>query len=160
MKIVIAAYAAKLATDKVNPKNYPMWGEVVRLLNEAGHEVTQIGCDGEARIHGVAHFLLNWPLERLKWLIENSDLWISVDSFLPHLCATEGLKTGIVLWGVSDDRIWGYPHNINLVKDYKYLRKWQFAHWKDEWYDAEAFVAPEAVIEAVNERLQTQAARS
>lgn len=158
MKVIIAPYAARLETGQ-NPKTYSHWAELVSLLNAHGHEVTQIGCHGELRIAGVKHFLLDWPLDRLKWLVNNSDLWVSVDSFFQHLCATEKLKPGIVLWSVSDDRIFGYPHNINLFKnDRAYLRALQFRHWKDEPYNAEAFVTPEEVVRVINERYLVPAA--
>lgn len=158
MKIVIAPFAAKLATRALNPKNYNRWPELVHLVNASGHEVTQIGCEGEPRIAGVAHFLIGWPLDRLKWLINSADLWISVDSFLPHLCATERLKPGIVLWGVSDPARFGYPHNINLLKSTDYLRPLQFQHWKNVPYDPDAFVSPEEVLKAINERILAKAA--
>ena len=154
-KIIIAPYSAKLETGAVNPKNYPYWIELVTLLNAAGHEVTQIGCAGEERIEGVAHFLLDWPLGRLKWLINNADLWISVDSFLSHLCATENLKSGIVLWGIGDPVIWGYPHNINLLKSRENLREFQFDYWKNVTHNPDVFVSPEEVARVVNERLST-----
>lgn len=158
MKIVISPYSAKLATGAENPKNYNKWPELVALLNAAGHEVTQIGCAGELRIHGVKHFLVDWPLDRLKWLINNAGLWISVDSFTQHLCATEKLKPGIVLWSVSDDRIFGYPHNVNLLKSREYLRPLQFDYWKNATYNPNAFVEPEEVMRVINERFMVSAA--
>src|ERR1043165_7824064 len=141
MKIIIAPYAAKLDNNQRNPKNYAHWPELVALLNAAGHEITQIGCEDEERIEGVAHFLVDWPLDRLCWLINQADLWISIDSFLSHLCATERLKSGVVLWGVSDDRIFGYPRNLNLTKDSRaHLRPYQFDYWKNTAYDPGVFV--------------------
>lgn len=158
MRIIIAPFSAKLETGAPNPKNYNAWPELVSLLNAAGHEITQIGCKGESRIAGVAHFLIDWPLDRLKWLINNADLWITVDSFLPHLCATEKLKPGIVLWGVSDPARFGYPHNINLLKSTSYLRPLQFEHWKTVPYNPDVFVEPEEVVKAINERLMVSQA--
>jgi hypothetical protein len=58
-------------------------------------------------------------------------------------------KPGIVLWSVSDPEIFGYPENLNLLKDRKYLRKDQFAVWEAVTLDPETFVGPEEVYRAL-----------
>lgn len=153
MKILLAPYAAKLPDGKLNPKNYHRWIEVVALLNAQGHEVIQIGKGDEPRIEGVGQFIVNWPLDKLRKLIEDCDVWLSVDSFLPHFCATERLKPGVVVWGQSDARIWGYQHNTNLLKSPAFLRQYQYAPWYETEFNPDAFVEPEEVVRAVNELL-------
>ncbi len=158
MKILLAPYAAALPTGKPNPKNFPHWAEVVGRLNTLGHEVVQIAKGGEPRIEGVAQYVVNWPLEKLNDLVNQCDTWLSVDSFLPHLCATNRLKPGIVVWSQSDHRIWGYAHNTNLLKSRDYLRQFQYAPWYEAEYEADAFVTADEVVEAVCDRLFTKVA--
>jgi len=152
MKIIIAAWAAKLPSGIYNAKNYPYWKELVALLNAEGHEVIQVAGKGEDRVEGTAMFMQGFPLDKLEEVLRDADTWISVDSWLPHFCATMRLKSGIVLWSQSDPRIWGYKHNINLSKP-EYLRQWQYAPWYDVAHDPNAFVEPQQVMDALHGRL-------
>lgn len=157
-RIVIAPYAAKLPNGNPNAKNYDHWLEVISLLNQQSHEVVQLGIAGEDRIEGVGQFIQGFPLDKLVNVIRDCATWISVDSWLPHFCTTMRLQSGVVIWAQSNPRIWGYPHNTNLLKSPSYLRQWQYAPWWDVEFNADAFVAPEVVVEAVNERLRARAA--
>lgn len=145
MKIVIAPYSAQLVS-RLNAKNYPWWERLVELLNREGYEVVQIGVSGEDRIEGVGLFVTNWPFAKIKDLINQSATWISVDSWLPHFCHCERLKAGIVLWGPSDPRIFGYRENVNLLRDRSYLRHFQYAPWDEVEFNANAFVYAENVL--------------
>ncbi len=124
--------------NKQNTKSYPYWEELILLLKD--HEIKEI-----------KEIL---PEQEIIDLVNWSDVWITIDSFLPHLCAYHKLKRGIVIWGKSDPLLFGYPHNINLLKDKKYLRKMQFRDWVSPWNDVEwnkeAFVSPETILEALN----------
>lgn len=152
MKILISPHAARLPTGIRNAKDYPYWQELVALLNAEGHEVVQIGLKHETRIEGVGQFVTDLPHDLLVNLIRDCNTWISVDSFLPHFCATMRLQSGIVIWGQSNPKIWGYPTNTNLLKDKRFLRQFQYAPWYDVPYIEEAFVSPETVMEALNGR--------
>jgi len=110
-----------IAKGNPNAKAYPYFDEL------KGHEIKVL--EGKLSTQEIID-LVNW-----------SDKWVSVDTFLPHFCAYHKLKPGIVLWGLSDPEIFGYKHNINLLKDRKYLRKEQFKWWKDEPINKEAFVS-------------------
>jgi len=155
MKIAIAPWAAKMPNNLPNPKNPPWWPQLVAMLNAEGHQVVQLAGQGEERIEGVAMFLQAFPLEKLEQVLRECDTWISVDSWLPHFCATERLPSGIVVWSLSDPRIWGYKHNVNLSKGV--LREYQYAHWWDVPYNEDAFVSPETVMDAVHGRLAASA---
>ena len=150
MKIVIAPYSTRLFTGNPNPKNFPHWHQVVHQLNALGHEVIQLGIPGEQRIIGASQFIINWPLKKLRDVILNADTWLSVDSFLPHFVWVEKLnKRGVVVWSLSDPLIWGHPENINLLKSREYVRSLQYQDWLTPTYNADAFVAPEEVVNAV-----------
>jgi ADP-heptose:LPS heptosyltransferase len=113
----------KILICKGNPnaKSYPYWDELT------GHDIKVL--EGKLSTQEIID-LVNW-----------SDKWVSVDTFLPHFCAYHKLKPGIVIFAKSDPEIFGYKHNINLLKDRKYLRAEQFKWWKDEPINKEAFVS-------------------
>jgi ADP-heptose:LPS heptosyltransferase len=143
--IIIAPYAQKLRTDKLNPKNYPYWKELIAMINEP---IIQVGVEGEEQL--VEKFVKNASMEELRQLIQTCRTWISVDSFFQHLGWDEG-KKGIVLWGPSDPVIFGHPENINLLKDRSYLVKNQFLWWEATEHQNERFVEPHIVLEYLKE---------
>lgn len=142
--IIISPYSKALRNSKENPKNYPInyWEELIIELKKY-NEVVQIGVNGERPL--VSKFYFNLPLKEISALINISDFWISVDNFLPHLANKLG-KKGAVLWSQSDPLIFGYPRNINILKDRSYLRKDQFNIWEQCKYNIEAFTIPLLVI--------------
>jgi ADP-heptose:LPS heptosyltransferase len=122
-----------------NAKSYPFFDELINELKWRGHEIKEIkGILSEQEIID---------------LVNDCDVWITIDTFLQHLCAYYKLKKGIVIWGKSDPTIFGYPENINLLKDKKYLRVNQFRSWTDAWNDIEnrpeSFVSPLVVCQAI-----------
>ena len=116
------------------PKAYPFWDRLLEMLKE--HEVRKL--EGMLKE------------QEIMDLINATDLWISIDSFVPHLVAYHKLKPGIVLWAKSDPLIFGYPTNTNLLKDRKYLKAEQFRWWKDEPMDIDAHVDPEVILREIN----------
>lgn len=146
MKILISPYSAKLRSGQTNPKNYPYWPKLVDLLNRDGYEVVQIGVSSEDRIEGVGEFIQGWPFDKLHQLVNDCAAWISVDNFFPHFAHCERLKPGIVLWGQSDPKIFGYPENNNLLRSREYLRQFQYDWWDAAVYRADAFVYAENVM--------------
>jgi len=146
LEIVISPYSSKLSNGKVNPKNYCHWPKLVQLLNREGYRIIQIGVTGEERIGGVASFLTRLSYEDIGALVNNCATWLSVDNFLPHFCHANRLKSGIVLWGPSDPRIFGYPENINLLRGRDYLRPHQMQTWNEWDHNPLAFVYAENVV--------------
>ena len=143
--ILIAPYARALRNGKTNPKNFPYWAELVKLL-EPDYDIIQIGVTGEpALVSDVRH---NCSLAQLKDLIDLCAFWISVDSFLPHM-AHYFEKPGFVIWSVSDPKIFGYPDNYNILKDVRYLRNKQFDIWEACNFDANAFVSADEVYKLI-----------
>jgi hypothetical protein len=152
MNIVISPYSAKLRNGKPNPKNYPWFPELVARLVAQHHRVTQIGVSGEERIAGVDHFVVDAPFVEIeiKLLLLRSDLWIAVDNWLGHFVNCDvHQKPGVVLWGQSDPRIFGYEYNLNLLKGRQYLRYFQFDSWEAADYNESVFVSPKEVMDAI-----------
>lgn len=142
--IIISPYSKALRNGKTNPKNYPYWKELIRLIND---QIVQVGIDGEEQL--VDDFRKNLSLTELGNLVDQCRTWISCDSFFQHF-AWDKQKYGIVLWSVSDPNIFGHPENINLLKDRKYLVQNQFLWWEHTEYDATKFVKPEVVLKYLN----------
>lgn len=150
--IVISPFSRKLRSSEENAenaKNYPYWDQVVKILREQGNKVVQIGVEGEREI-GAEFLYYSLTLDSLRILLEAADVWISVDNFINHFGTFIG-KKGIVIFGQSDPKIFGYEQNINLLKDRKYLRELQFAEWEGVEYNKDAFVDPGVVVDAVND---------
>lgn len=146
---ILSPYSQKLRNGKNNPKNYPYWKEVVGSLNDKGYKIIQIGSNGESRIDGVSDFIVGAGFELLKELVKEAVMFISVDNFFPHFCAYYSDISGVVVFSQSDPNIFGYLHNINLLKDRSYLRKNQFGIWEEVEFMEDAFVKPSDVVEAV-----------
>jgi ADP-heptose:LPS heptosyltransferase len=144
--ILISPFSKKLRNGKRNPKDYPYWKEVIEGLKD--YHIIQIGVEGEEQL--VEDFRKNLGLKDIGKLLKDC-IFISVDSFLPHLAHKVGVK-GIVLWGQGNPRIFGHPEHINLLKDEKYLRPGieQFWIWEMCEYKEEAFVSAEEVIREVH----------
>jgi ADP-heptose:LPS heptosyltransferase len=141
--ILISPYSKKLVNGKQNPKNYPYWKELIKLIDEP---IIQVGIDGEEQL--VPEFCKNLPIARLKELIAECRTWIGCDSFFQHL-AWDCKKPGIVLWSVSDPLIYGHSENINLLKSRDYLATNQFLWWDFTEYNLDAFVLPEEVVKFI-----------
>jgi ADP-heptose:LPS heptosyltransferase len=131
-----------------NPKNYPWWPELIKKLQSLGHEIIQVGVEGELEL--VADFRKNLSLSELSELLMNADTWIGVDSFGQHLGWHLG-KKGLTIFGQSDPNIFGHPENVNVLKSREYLREQQFWWWEQCEYRADAFVEPAEIIRIFQE---------
>jgi ADP-heptose:LPS heptosyltransferase len=148
--ILISPYSKALNNGATNPKNYPYWEELIAWIQiNVGFDIVQVGIDGEKQL--VDDFRKNLPIEELKTLIQECDIWIGCDSFFQHLAWTMK-KKGIVLWSVSDPNIFGHPENINLLKDRSYLVEKQFLWWEFVEHNPEAFVKPLEVVKYIHTR--------
>lgn len=147
--IIIAPYARQLPNGKRNPKDYPYWPELIKMIDEP---IVQIGVEGEGQL--VEDFRKNLSIAELKELLHKCKTWIGCDSFFQHLAWSEG-KRGIVLWSVSDPLIFGHPENINLLKDRSCLAPNQFLWWEMTEHQSDKFVQPEVVHHHLKEVLQT-----
>jgi ADP-heptose:LPS heptosyltransferase len=156
MKILISPFAQNLRNGKDNPKNFPYWPELVKLLRDGGFEVIQIGAAKDTPIEGKTVFKQNLKLKEIANLIKECDVWISVDSFLQHLNQYYTKKRGIVIFSQSDPKHFGYPLNNNILKDKKYLREKQFWLWEQCEYNKDAFVTAEEVYINVLKELRME----
>ena len=145
--ILIAPYAKKLRTGKPNPKDYPYWPELIKMIEGP---IVQVGVDGEEGL--VEDFRKNLPLTELRNLIRQCKTWIGCDSFFQHL-AWDEKKPGVVLWSVSDPLIFGHSENVNLLKSRSYLAANQFLWWELIEHKSDRFVEPQVVHQHLTELL-------
>jgi hypothetical protein len=61
---------------------------------------------------------------------------------------------GIVLWGPSNPKIFGYHYNINILKSDKFFRKLQYDEWKPEDKNIDAFETADKVFLKIQEVLK------
>ena len=146
--IIIHCQARKLRDGKRNPKDYPFWDELIKLIKEP---IVQIGIEGEKQF--VPDFRKNLSLKDLEELVRECSTFITIDSFFHHFCWDLG-KKGIVLWGQSDPLIFGHKENTNLLKGREYLREKQFDLWEETEYNKtryrdDCWVNPQEVVKYI-----------
>lgn len=144
--VLIAPYAQKLRNGEINSKNYPYWKELIELIGK--DNIIQIGVKGEEQL--VPDFRQNLSLTEIEKLLKDCAYWISVDSFLQHF-ADYTKKKGVVIFGPSDPMIFGYPNNLNILKNRGYLRVKQFSIWEEEKFDANRFLKANEVYEIIKD---------
>jgi ADP-heptose:LPS heptosyltransferase len=144
MKIIIFPWAKILRNEQKHPKNYPWWPQLIKLLQQDGHHITQVGLSGEPQL--VEDFRTDLPIKELEKMILEYDAWFSVDSFGQHLAWSLG-KKGIAIFGQSDPNVFGHHENINVLKDRSYLRDRQFWWWEQAEYREDCWVEPEKIYE-------------
>lgn len=143
MKIILFPWAKPLRNGERNPKNYPWWPELIEKLQAEGHEITQVGLEGEQQL--VEDFRKNLSLTDLSDLMQSADTWIGVDSFGQHLGWDLGIR-GMAIFGQSDPVIFGHVENVNVLKSRDYLREQQFWWWEQAEYREDAFLEPEEIL--------------
>lgn len=144
--IIISPFSQKMRNGKVNPKSYPYWNSLLSLIKDK--HIIQIGVEGEQKLTEDVRF--NLPIKEIERLVKGCDYWISVDTFLQHLAQRVG-KKGVVIFGPSDPNIFGYPNNVNILKNRSVLRKAQFDIWESETFDPSRFLNAEEVYEIIKQ---------
>ena len=147
-KIIISPYSRQLRNGKLNPKNYPFWPELIKLLKKKNMYVIQVGVTGEKEFEDVDEVIFDKPLKELVVLLSECDYWISVDNFFQHLAYVNN-KPGFVIFGQSDPNIFGHKENENILKDRKYLREKQFDIWERIEHTNDCFVEPNVIMDRI-----------
>lgn len=148
VKIIIFPWAKALRNGQSNPKNYPWWQELIAKLQGLGHEIVQVGVEGEQQL--VDDFRKNLSIAELSELMRSADTWIGVDSFGQHLGWDLGIR-GMAIFGQSDPLIFGHPENVNVLKSRDYLRDQQFWWWEQAECNNDAFLDPDSILKIFQE---------
>ena len=151
MRILIAPYSKKLREEHLrNPKNFPHWEEVLQSLHACLKcEIIQLGIEGEEKLKGADDYFFGLPIPELEKTVQECDIWATVDSYLPHMVHSAGGPPGVVVFSKSDPLVFGYPENINLLKDRRWLKPFQFDIWEKEPFEEESFVSADEVVQAI-----------
>ena len=148
MKVLLSLASRKLRDKEGrNPKDYPYAKKLIELLHMKNVETVQVRTN-ESEVLPAKEILSNLSLDELSKVILTCDSFIAVDNFIQHYATYLG-KRGVVIFGQSDPLIYGYPQNINLLKDRKYLRPDQFGIWESVEFREEVFIPPENVVLAL-----------
>jgi ADP-heptose:LPS heptosyltransferase len=143
--ILISAYSRQLESKQPNPKNYPWWPQLIRMLDLP---VTQVAVSGDSPL--VSDVRWNLPLDELAQLVTQCEFWISCDSFFQHF-AWDLNKPGVVLWGPSNPAIFGHKENINIVGGSQHFVKDQFLMWSMHEYQADRFASAACVAQIISQ---------
>jgi FkbM family methyltransferase len=141
--IIISPYSQ----SKDHPKSYPYWNDLIPMIKSCGYNVIQIGRKGEERLIGTDEFMENLSFKSIENLISECHFWISVDNFLPHLINNmKEIVPGVVIFGLSDPKIFGYPYNRNILRSSILLRTDQFGTWHGMKQNKDMFNKAEIVF--------------
>lgn len=143
--ILVNPSVQRMRNGTRNPKEYPFWEELISLLDD---EVFQIGIKGDIKY--VDNYFENLPLVGVKQLVKDCSYWITTDSFMPHL-AHHFPKPGVVIFGPSDPKIYGYEENLNVLKNRSVLRPDQFGIWESCQFDENRFESAVQVAAKIKE---------
>jgi ADP-heptose:LPS heptosyltransferase len=87
------------------------WEELVSRFNN--NDFLLIGNNEDNHIHGTIDLRGKTTIRQAIALLNESNLFVGIDSFLNH--ATDATSTnGVVLFGSSNPKMWGYDKNINI----------------------------------------------
>jgi len=125
-------------------------GEASGVIND-GHYIIQVGVTGEKELVGIDEVKFNLSMDELADLLNTCDTWMSVDNFFQHF-ASHYDKPGVVIFGKSDPNIFGYKHNLNILKDRKNLRAKPFDIWESTEFNKNVFPYAEEVFKAFKDR--------
>lgn len=146
--LILSPYTKPTMDGSPNAKQFPWWQEVVDALCK-DIEIVQIGANDEKRLDNVKVFVKP-RLNELAGILKEAKCFASVDNFLQHFVYMKKLPIrGVVVWSQSNPSIFGYPNNVNLLKDRKYLRQYQWHFWHQTKFDENAFVQPDIVVNAI-----------
>jgi len=152
--LIVAPYPARIPNGKKNCKEYPWWNELTSLIKEkTDYVIYQFVSLEEKKLSHIDYYIDTfnklWEQEKL---IKSCTCWISVDNYFHHFMnVIDSGKKGIVLWGKTDPLIYGYPGNVNMLKDRANLRKQKFSVLGIEDFDPKVFYRPTEVLEVLEE---------
>ncbi len=111
-------------------RNYKEGQQVVNLLREALPNVNIIVFGHDNEQEPLLNTMAFNDLGSIPKFVDKNDFmilakhclsFICIDSSLQHMCSNKTFyKKGIVLWGASKPKMFGYKNNVNLLSEYPY----------------------------------------
>lgn len=104
-KIALICSSAAKINDIDSNKNWKeiRWLKLVNELQQRGYYVIQVGTTNDNQIPMVDMKFLDQPLSKLASLVDDCELWISVDTFFHHFAASIKPNSGICLTPIYND---------------------------------------------------------
>jgi SAM-dependent methyltransferase len=131
-------------------KSYPYWKELIPLIKSLGFSLTQIGRNSEEKLDNMDEYCFDLSFKELEEKVYTCKTWIGVDNFFQHFInSLNNPVKGIVIFGTSDPKLFGYHYNTNILKSKKYLRSNQIETWNGVIQDLNAFERPEIIFDIV-----------
>ncbi len=110
-KTILLHPSTKISNKEWNKKNGEM---IVKKFKE--FQFIQLGLEEDEMIKGCLDLRGRTTVRQAIALLKHADLLVSVDSFLNHATMAVGTK-GVILFGASTPKVWGYDNNINIYKN-------------------------------------------
>jgi len=104
-KICLVCISAAKINNEDSNKDWEdiRWFNLIYQLKKMNYFVIQVGTHKDNQIPNVDYKFLDKSLSELKFLIENSTLWISVDTFFHHFASAIKPNVGICLTPYYND---------------------------------------------------------
>ncbi|MBU1031099.1 MAG: glycosyltransferase family 9 protein [Nanoarchaeota archaeon] len=109
---IVIQITSKCCKNQEWPLKY--WHKLIKSL--PNHTFIQIGLENEPQIKGAVDLRGKTNIREAIAILKYSKLFVGVDSFLAHATNAVNVK-GIILFGPSTEKVWGYKNNINLNKN-------------------------------------------
>lgn len=151
---LICTSAAKIQNQDSNKDWRDIrWFKLVHELKKMGYFVVQVGTTKDNQIPNVDYKFLDKPLSELKFVIENSSLWISVDTFFHHFASSIKPNVGICLTPFYNDHA-KHPGVIYIEKDCGKdfsIRKWWMDLQQPERKECMDLIQIDDVLNVIND---------
>lgn len=104
----------KESSNKQWPLKY--FSEFIALFKNTYNSsmVVQVGDNSTEKIAGADRYIFGADIEELKFILKGAMLHIDIEGGLVHLATNLGTKC-VVLFGPTQEYIYAYPENINIV---------------------------------------------
>jgi len=89
------------------------WAEVIGFVKDQGFNVVQVGRSGESKLPLAEPMLGKFRVDELAGVLEGARLHMGPEGGLVHLARAVHTRS-LVLFGPTDERVFGYLDNINI----------------------------------------------
>ena len=133
------------------------WEQVITFAKNNGFNVVHVGKSGEVKLPQAESMLGQLRIDELADVLNGATLHMGPEGGLVHLARAVGTRS-LVLFGPTDERVFGYPENININTHTCPPCWWEASDWTNRCIRGQGKVCmkaitPEMVIEALGGEL-------
>jgi ADP-heptose:LPS heptosyltransferase len=138
------------------------WAEVTRTLRDRGHEVYQVGHEGEEPIPGATSLLGQTTFHETAAVVARAVAVVTVDSMVGHLAAAVGTPA-VVLFGATPAALLGHPCHTNLQAEgacepcWWVTAEWRVRCVRGRNYACMRAITPDRVLQSVRSLMDVPA---